>query len=86
MWYCYRGHTDYRMSKIQSYRIGYAESLDGIVWKRMDDVNVIEPSDEGWDSEMVAYPEIVDIENRRLMFYNGNGFGQSGFGYAEINL
>ncbi|MEA5527947.1 glycoside hydrolase family protein [Nodularia spumigena] len=86
MWYCYRGHTDYRMSKIQSYRIGYAESLDGIVWKRMDDVNVIEPSDEGWDSEMVAYPEIVDIDNKRLMFYNGNGFGQSGFGYAEINL
>jgi hypothetical protein len=86
MWYCYRGHTDYRMTKNQSYRIGYAESLDGIVWTRMDDINVIEPSDEGWDSEMVAYPEIVDIENRRLMFYNGNGFGQSGFGYAEINL
>ena len=86
MWYCYRGHTDYRVNKNQSYRIGYAESLDGIIWKRMDNVNIIEPSEDGWDSEMVAYPEVIDIDNRRLMFYNGNGFGQSGFGYAEINL
>lgn len=83
MWYCYRGLADYRSTREASYRIGYAESGDGVVWRRMDDQAGIALSDEGWDSEMLAYPEVVDAGGRRYMFYNGNGFGQTGFGYAE---
>ncbi len=83
MWYCFRGLVDYRSTLANSYRIGYAESGDGLVWKRLDDQAGIELSDEGWDSLMLAYPEVVDVGNRRYMFYNGNGFGQTGFGYAE---
>lgn len=83
MWYCYRSHTDYRNSRTNSYRIGYAESNDGLVWVRMDDLAGISLSDKGWDSFMLAYPEVVDVGERRYMFYNGNGFGESGFGYAE---
>lgn len=37
-------------------------------------------SESGWDSEMVAFPYIVD----NYMFYSGNGFGREGFGYATI--
>ncbi len=84
MWYCYRGISGYRSSCESSYRIGYAESGDGLVWRRMDDLAGIGLSDEGWDSFMLAYPEVVDVAGRRLMFYNGNGFGQTGFGYAEF--
>lgn len=83
MWYCYRSYADYRSVQSSSYRIGYAESGDGLVWTRMDDRAGIAPSAEGWDSFMQAYPEVVDVGGRRFMFYNGNGFGQSGFGYAE---
>lgn len=83
MWYSYRGHTDYRSVRESSYRIGYAESGDGFVWKRLDDQAGIKVSDEGWDSFMLAYPEVVDTGDHRYMFYNGNGFGQTGFGYAE---
>ena len=86
MWYCYRGHTDYRSVRENSYRIGYAESNDGLEWKRLDDQVGIDVSNEGWDSFMLAYPEVVDVENRRYMFYNGNGFGQTGFGYAEAQF
>lgn len=83
MWYSYRNHIDYRRTKTNSYRIGYAESNDGIVWKRLDDKAGIELSNEGWDAFMLAYPEVVDVGTHRYMFYNGNGFGQTGFGYAE---
>ncbi|MGZ5006653.1 MAG: hypothetical protein ACXWFI_02195, partial [Methylobacter sp.] len=83
MWYSYRGHTGYRDTPANSYRIGYAESGDGLAWTRMDDQAGIGLSDTGWDSLMLAYPEVVDVGGRRYMFYNGNGFGQTGFGYAE---
>ena len=82
MWYCYRGQSEYREASEASYRIGYAESGDGIEWFRKDDGPVVERSESGWDSEMVAYPEIVELSGSRYMFYNGNGFGKSGFGYA----
>lgn len=37
MWYSRRGIRDFRTDKAQSYRIGYAESNDGVGWQRMDD-------------------------------------------------
>ena len=73
MWYSYRGSR---------YRIGYAESKDGISWVRKDDAAGIEPSSEGWDSEMIEYPFVFDHDGQRFMLYNGNGYGRSGFGVA----
>lgn len=83
MWYCYRGSEDFRDGK-QSYRIGYAVSEDAVSWKRMDDKAGITVSEEGWDSLMMAYPEIIRIDNKIIMLYNGNHFGADGFGYAEL--
>lgn len=83
MWFSYRSRADYRSVRENSYRIGYAESNDGFVWKRLDDQVGIEVSDDGWDSFMLAYSDVVDVGVHRYMFYNGNGFGESGFGYAE---
>jgi len=34
------------------------------------------------ESEIITYPYVVDYRGTRFMFYNGNGFGQSGIGYA----
>lgn len=41
------------------------------------------PSHEGWDSEMIAYPCVHRHGNRLYMFYNGNGYGATGIGWAE---
>lgn len=82
MWYSYRGLLDYRTGAENTYKIGYAESQDGIVWKRIDAGPILERTESGWDSEMVAYPEVLDTDADRYMFYNGNGFGVTGFGYA----
>lgn len=64
------------------YTIGYAESPDGINWTRMDAQAGIEKSESGWDSEMICYPYVIKVNGKKLMFYNGNGRGLSGFGYA----
>jgi hypothetical protein len=84
MWYSYRGLENYRTDKRTSYRIGYAESRNGIDWIRKDEAGGLDVSDSGWDSEMVAYPFVLNWRSGKYMFYNGNGFGRSGFGYAVL--
>ena len=81
MWFSYRGSVGYRGGP-GSYRIGYAESADGRYWNRRDEAAGLGVSAAGWDSEMVEYCSVVDVDGRRLMFYNGNGFGRTGIGYA----
>lgn len=75
MWYSYRG---------SSYRIGYAESNDGVVWVRKDEEAGIDVSPEGWDSEMIEYPCVFDHSGSRYMLYNGNGYGATGIGLAVL--
>jgi predicted GH43/DUF377 family glycosyl hydrolase len=84
MWYCYRSIVDYRTDRSKSYRIGYAESQNGVDWVRLDDQAGIEPSADGWDSMMVAYPYVYKHRGRTYMLYVGNGFSESGFGYAVL--
>ncbi len=85
MWYSFRFKGDYRRDKRYSYRIGYAESNDGINWTRKDNDVGIDVSNEGWDSEMIAYAQIYSYKGQKFMLYNGNGFGKTGFGYALLN-
>jgi sucrose-6-phosphate hydrolase SacC (GH32 family) len=66
------------------YNLGYAFSSDLNNWKRLDDTFKLERSDSGWDSEMVAYPSVLEVNNKVFMFYNGNDYGKSGFGLAEL--
>ena len=82
MWYSYRNLIGYKTDKNASYRIGYAESDDAVNWIRMDEKAGIDISPEGWDSEMICYSCIVEWKDKLFMFYNGNGFGRTGIGYA----
>jgi len=75
MWFSYRG---------AKYRIGYAESADGIKWERKDEEVGIDVSPSGWDSEMIEYPFVFDHKGKRYMLYNGNGYGKTGFGLAVL--
>lgn len=76
MWYSHRG---------RAYRIGYAESADGRTWERRDASAGIDVSDSGWDSQMVEYPFVFDHEGQRYMLYNGNNYGETGFGLAILD-
>jgi hypothetical protein len=73
MWYAYA---------TTKYRIGYAESIDGKKWKRMDKKAGINVSKNGWDSESIEYPFVFNYKKKKMMLYNGNNFGKTGFGYA----
>ena len=81
MWYCCRDSYNFRDGS-GSYRIGYAQSADGISWQRKDSEVGITTSNDGWDSKMLCYPYVVNLGDKLMMFYNGNSFGKSGFGYA----
>jgi hypothetical protein len=73
MWYAVRGDR---------YRIGYAESIDGLSWSRRDEAAGLGPAGSDWESEMVEYPWVFDANGRRFMLYNGNGYGRTGVGIA----
>ena len=73
MWYSY---------SCNGYRLGYAESYDGIKWVRKDEEVGINLSANGWDSKMMAYPSVIKNNDQLYLFYNGNGYGQTGMGYA----
>jgi sucrose-6-phosphate hydrolase SacC (GH32 family) len=85
MFFCYRQASDYRRNKERTYRIGYAFSNDLLNWTR-DDARVgIDVSDEGWDSEMLAYPHILELDGTVYLLYLGNQVGRFGFGAARLD-
>jgi hypothetical protein len=83
MWFCHRGSRQFRDGD-EAYRMGYARSSDLQTWQRDDDAAGMELSASGWDSTMLAYPCVVETLTGVLMFYNGNGFGASGIGWAKL--
>lgn len=68
----------------RGYYLGYAESVDGIEWQRKDKQVGIDLSESGWDNQNMSYPYVYTYQDRTYLFYNGNGCGKSGFGYAEL--
>ncbi len=45
----------------------------------------IPKSNKGWDSEMICYPYFLNYKSKKYIFYNGNNYGQTGFGIGEIH-
>jgi hypothetical protein len=86
MWLCCRGPRRGDPPSEQPYRLGYAQSADGLAWRREDDLMRFEnpPQADDWDAAMQAYPCIVPHRSELFGFYNGNGFGQTGFGFARV--
>jgi hypothetical protein len=83
MFFCYRYSLDYRC-KERGYRIGYAFSDDMINWFRDDTKVGVDISEEGWDSEMICYPHVFELDNKIYMLYIGNQVGRFGFGLAQL--
>lgn len=66
------------------YCLGCARSTDLKEWTRQDELLNLGLSDSGWDSEMIAYPSVIEVNKRVYMMYNGNDYGREGFGIAEL--
>jgi hypothetical protein len=76
MWYS-------RRTVATGYQLGYAESADGLEWRRLDEQSGLELGRAGeWDAEMVGLASLLETPQGTLLFYNGNGYGATGFGVA----
>jgi hypothetical protein len=89
-WVLKRGPTDYqlfysvRRRSLAAYRLGYAESDDGIHWRRNDAAMGLDVSPGSFDSDAIMYSAVIDVDGRTYCFYNGNNFGEHGFAVAEL--
>lgn len=84
MFFCYRNVIDFRINRNNSYRIGYAYSDDLINWVRDDENTGISTTEGEWDSDMMCYPHVFEMDAKIYMLYNGNEFGKYGFGLAQM--
>jgi len=71
-----------RRKSLEGYRLGYARSNDGLSWDRKDNLMGLDVSEAGWDSEAVMYSAVIEAFGNKYCFYNGNNFGEDGFGVA----
>ena len=83
MFFCYRYSLGYRC-KEGGYRIGYASSDDLVNWVRDDSKAGIDISEDDWDSEMVSFPHVFELDGSIYMLYLGNQMGRYGFGLAKL--
>lgn len=82
MFFCGWVPTNFRATRTRI--IGYAFSKDLISWTRDDSKVGIHLSTEGWDSEMLAYPHVFELDCEIYMLYIGNEVGRYGFGLAKL--
>lgn len=87
-WLIQRAHSyelfySVRRRSLAAYRMGHAESSDGLKWQRKDADFGLDVSDAPFENEAVMYAAVIDIDGKEYCFYNGNGFGRDGFAVAE---
>jgi hypothetical protein len=83
MFFCYRQSLNFR-GKEGGYRMGYAHSTNLTDWVREDMKAGIDVSSSGWDSEMISYPHVFELDGQVYMLYLGNQVGKHGFGLAVL--
>ncbi len=84
MFFCYRESFDFRRNGGRGYRMGHAWSDDLRHWHRDDHHPLLDVTPGEWDSDMVCYPHVFELNGHIYMLYNGNEFGRFGFGLAVL--
>jgi hypothetical protein len=87
---CVRQSRDYRCGGSNSYKLvfGFTETLQKVHklhFPKYDIPQTITNVQVNFQ-EMQAYPSFIRINDDILCFYNGNGFGRSGFGVARVKV
>jgi hypothetical protein len=81
IYFSHRMARDYREDQDKSYKIGSAKSSDAEQWSRFE-FDIFQDDPQDWDNHMNEYCHVFIHGDKKFMLYNGNGFGQQGFGYA----
>jgi predicted GH43/DUF377 family glycosyl hydrolase len=74
-------------------RFGYyslceAVSNDALTWERGEPGEnlAMPPSGDGWEKQMVEYPNVIEEDGKLRLFYCGNGYGATGIGTATAEM
>jgi hypothetical protein len=68
----------------KGYHSGVAVTTDEPNTFKPLSVTGLAPSGSGWDGNSVCYPAPFAWKNKWYVFYNGNEYGKTGFGVAEL--
>lgn len=96
MWFAgsSQGRGEDEGQRFLTFRIGYAESRDGVAWEKHDDPSsrdearaesdwVLGPRDGRWPDLFVSDPTVLLEEGRFRMWFTGAGRDMVAIGYAE---
>ena len=68
------------------YKQGYASSNDGLNWEAYYS-EVIPLGNSGeFDSDVASHLVVVPVKDRLIGIYMGNGFGEAGIGWCEVEI
>lgn len=80
---CYELFYSIRRKSLSSYRLGYANSLNGTTWTRKDEEMNLDVEQNSPYSNAIMYSAVININERTFCFFNGNEFGKEGFLVSE---
>jgi len=84
MWFSVRNSIEFRTNPEHAYTIQHATSRDGYSWTRDIKFGIVQELE--FESIMCAYPVVIPYEDKLHMFYNGNGFGETGIAHATMEM
>lgn len=80
----YQLYYSIRRRSLGAYRLGYAESVDGLSWDRKDDQMGLDVGPDFFDDNAIMYAAVIESGGRTWCFYNGNDFGKDGIALAVL--
>lgn len=89
-WIVRRAPDDYqlfysvRRLSHKAYRLGYAESVNGVEWSRKDDEMGLDITPGDFDGNAIMYSAVITVHEKTWCFYNGDNFGLDGIAVAEL--
>lgn len=88
LFFSHRNRVNFRENTDAAYRImSVPLEASGAPCGGPETLQFTNPPQPGdWDAFMQAYPSVIPYEGGHILFYNGNGFGQLGFGWATLGL
>jgi predicted GH43/DUF377 family glycosyl hydrolase len=86
MWVSVRDYEGYKDKPPHTYKLHCYKSKDLIKWQYTPEYNFLPDESSCWDNNMVEYSSVIYDNGRIHMLYNGNGFGQTGIGYATLDI
>lgn len=69
----------YSFNRGEGYRVGYAESPDGLTWNRQDAAVRFGDAEFPETESVRAYPWVFEAGGSRYLLYNGESYGRDGF-------